>query len=279
VRWDWKCRIAGIPEANERAVRDYFLSEGPQSPMGINGFTIKEFDQARDLALAVKSPELTTALAEFDRVIQVAPPKEKAGPWLKQPAVAAQLRKVVKAAPHHLSAKLLLEYAEGRAPVLLSLTGSIESIDRESYEVLQAVKASKEGGKISGIRQDKLGDAIYRFRRVRGMLHADTRPLLDSMEAFSVSIRNFLSNPPRSIAFHNKAVEGIPAGGATVDRYYEVLRNNPEVMAELKNLKTAVENHGFHRKHGLPRPWKQWAPHLAGEFRWLFQVVPYLCHR
>ena len=228
-----KCRVVAIPDANERAVRDYFLSEGPQSLMGINVFTIKEFDHARDLAMLVKPPALTTALLEFAKVIQAAPPKDKAGPWLKQAAVTAQLRKVVQAAPTHLSAKLLLEYAEGRAPTVLSLTGSIEAIDRESFEVLQAIRSSRTGGSFSGIRQDKLGDAIYRLRRMRTQLHPGTRRLLDSMESFSSIIRTFLGNPPRTAAFINKAVEGIRAAGNTVDQQYQALRNNPEVMAEL----------------------------------------------
>ena len=166
-------------------------------------------------------------------MIQAAPGKDQASSWLKQAAGAAQLRKVVQAAPTHLSAKLLLEYAEGRAPAMLSLTGSIEAIDREAYEVLQAIRSSKASGNLSGIRQDKLGDAVYRLRRMRARMHPDTRPLLDSMEQFSVVIRTFLANPPRTVAFMSKAVTGIQEAGNTVDRQYQALRDNPEVMAEL----------------------------------------------
>ena len=228
-----KCRLVGIPVANERSVRDYFLSEGPHSVMTINIFTMKEFDHARDLAMQTKSPALTTALAEFDKVIQAAPPVVKAGPWVKQPAVANQLRKVLQAAPNHLSAKLLLEFSEGRAPTQLSLAGSIEAIERESFEVLDAIRSSKTGGNLSGIRKDKLGDAVFRLRRMRNQMHPGTRPLLDSMETFSATIRTFMGNPPRTAVFYNKAVEGIRTAGNTVDMHYQQMRNNPEVMAEL----------------------------------------------
>ncbi len=228
-----KCRIVGIPLANERAVRDYFLSEGPHSVIPINIFLMKEFDHARDLAKMVKPAGLTTALAEFDKITQLAPPGPKAAPWLKQQVVANQLRKVLQAAPHHLSAKLLLEYAEGRSPSQLSLAGSIEAIERESYDVLEAIRSSKSGGNLSGIRKDKLGDAVFRLRRMRTQMHPGTRSLLDSMETFSSLIRTFLSNPPRTVMIHNKAVENIRAAGAIVDQQYQQLRNNPEVVAEL----------------------------------------------
>ena len=51
-----KCRLVGIPDANERAVRDYFLSEGPHALLSINVFTLREFDQARDLAMVITPP-------------------------------------------------------------------------------------------------------------------------------------------------------------------------------------------------------------------------------
>ena len=73
-----QCRIVGVPAANERAVRDFFLTEGPQVLMSINVFALKEFDQARDLAMTTRPAALTTALAEFDKIIKSAPAKEKA---------------------------------------------------------------------------------------------------------------------------------------------------------------------------------------------------------
>ncbi len=228
-----KCRIVGIPAANERSVRDFFLSEGPQSLMSINVFALKEFDQARDLALTARPAPLTLALTEFDKIIKAAPPKEKAAAWVKMPAVAAQLRKVLAAAPHHLSAKLLLEYAEGRAPAMLSLTGSIEVIETESSDVLKSIRTSLKDNSLSGLKKDTLGDAVYRLKRLRTRMHPETRPLLDSMEAFSTQVRAFLTNPPRTSVMVNRAAENISAAGSLVDQHYEALRANPEVMAEL----------------------------------------------
>ena len=68
---------------------------------------------------------------------------------------------------------------------------------------------------------------------MRTQLHPGTRQLLDSMETFSVVIRTFLTNPPRTAAFINRAITGIREAGSTVDRQYQALRNNPKVMAEL----------------------------------------------
>ncbi|MES2467207.1 MAG: S16 family serine protease [Verrucomicrobiota bacterium] len=228
-----KCRIIGIPVGNERAVRDLLLAEGPEILLSINVFSLKEFDQARDLAMLGRPAGLATALLEFDKIIKAAPPKAQALAWIRQAAVATQLRKVIAAAPHHLSARLLLDFAEGRASAILSLTGSLEAIDREGQEVLQAIRVSLKQQNLSGIRKDGLGDALFRLRRLRGQMHPETRPLLDSMENYSRLVRAFLSNPPRTEAFISKAVSGIQSAGSLVDQQYRALKANPEVMAEL----------------------------------------------
>ena len=228
-----QCRIVGVPAANERAVRDFFLTEGPHALMSINVFALKEFDQARDLAMTTRPAALTTALAEFDKIIKAAPAKEKAPAWVKMPAVAAQLRKVTAAAPHHLSARLLLEYAEGRAPAMLSLAGSIEVIESETSDVLKSINTTLKDSSLSGLKKDGLGDAVYRLKRLRTRMHPETRPLLDSMEAFSMQVRAFLASPPRSATMFNRAAQGISSAGSLVDENFKSLRANPEVMAEL----------------------------------------------
>jgi|GEM_PF-1146622 len=228
-----KCRIIGIPAANERAVRDLLLTEGPSAFLAINLFSLKEFDQARDLALTTRPAGLATALTEFDKIIKAAPAKDKVGAWVKMPAVTAQLRKVTAAAPHHLSASLLLDYAEGRGKQTLSLSGSIEVIDREAHEVLAAIKTSAKEMNLSGIKKDGIGDSIYRLKRLRPIMHPETRRLLDSMDSFGAMIRNFFANPPRTGAFVLKAIESIHSAGSLVDEQYNALRANPEVAAEL----------------------------------------------
>jgi hypothetical protein len=64
-------------------------------------------------------------------------------------------------------------------------------------------------------------------------MHPETRPLLDSMEAFSRQVRAFLASPPRSATLFNRAAQGISSAGSLVDENFKSLRANPEVMAEL----------------------------------------------
>jgi hypothetical protein len=228
-----QCRIVAIPAANERAMRDYLLSEGPHALMGIHVFVLKEFNDARDLALTVKPAGVSQALTDFDKVVAARITKERAPSWAKLPAVASQLRKVVSAAPHHLSARLLLEYSEGRLPATLSLAGSIEAIDRESGDVIAAIREASANRNLGGLKKDSLGDTVYRLRRLRPIMHPETRRLLDSIESFSSIIRNILSNPPRSATTAQKASDSIAEAGGIVQSENQKLRTNPEVVAEL----------------------------------------------
>ncbi len=228
-----QCRIVAIPAANERAVRDFLLSEGPHALMGIHVFALKEFDEARDLALTVKPAGLTQALTDFDKVVAARIPKQRAAAWTKLPAVAAQLRKVVKAAPHHLSARLLLEYSEGRSPGTLSLAGSLEAMDLESGDLIAAIREASANRNLGGLKKDSLGDTVFRLRRLRPILHPETRRLLDSIESFSTLVRNIMANPPRSAPFAQKAYDSITVAGALVQSENQKLRANPEVVAEL----------------------------------------------
>ena len=164
----WRFRRPAWPKL-PWAVRDFFPTEGPQALMSINVFALMEFDQARDLAMTTRPAALTTALAEFDKIIKSAPAKEKA------PADSS----------------------------------------------------------LSGIKKDGLDDAVYRLKRSRTRMHPETRPLLDSMEAFSRQVRAFVASPPRSATLFNRAAQGISSAGSLVDENFKSLRANPEVMAEL----------------------------------------------
>ncbi|MDB6069680.1 MAG: Sporulation protease LonB, partial [Verrucomicrobiales bacterium] len=228
-----QCRIVGIPAANERAVRDLMISEGPATLVTINIFGMKEFSQARDLAVTQRPAALAGALTEYDKIIKAAPPGPQLAAWLKLPGVVGQLRKVVAAAPHHISAKLLLEFAEARGPQSMSLAGSLEAIDFEAGDLMDAVKSSIGSMGLSGIKEDKLGDAVFRLSRIRAKMHPETRPLLDSIENFSKVVRGFLNNPPNSAAYANKAVEAIQTASSKVSQAERALKSKPEVVAEL----------------------------------------------
>lgn len=228
-----QCRIVGIPAANERAVRDLLISEGPSTLVSINIFGMKEFSHARDLAVSNRAAGLVTALTEYDKIIKAAPTGPQLAAWIKLPGVVGQLRKVVAAAPHHLSAKLLLESAEARGPQSMSIAGSLEAIDFEAGDLMDAVKSSIGSMGLSGLKEDKLGDAVFRLSRIRGKMHPETRPLLDSIENFSKVVRGFLNNPPNSAAYANKAAEAIQAASNKVSLAERALKSKPEVVAEL----------------------------------------------
>jgi len=74
---------------------------------------------------------------------------------------------------------------------------------------------------------------IYRLKRLRPIMHPETKRLLDRMDSFGTLIRSFLTIPPRTGAFGCKAIEGIRPAGSLVDEQYHALRADPEVAVEL----------------------------------------------
>lgn len=74
---------------------------------------------------------------------------------------------------------------------------------------------------------------IYRLKRLRPIMHPETKRRLDRMDSFGTLIRSFFTNPPRTGAFVFKAIEGIRPAGSLVDEQYHALRADPEVAVEL----------------------------------------------
>ena len=227
-----KLHIVAVPAGNADAVRDFALMEGPQRLLNIQVFGLNTFNDARALARRDREEKTAAAITDFDAIMNAKPPGAALGTWIRQPAVLGRLRKVAGNAPNHLSASILLEFAEGGSSLTMSLAGSIQKIEAEAASLLAAIPQAK-GSNLSGLRDDGLGDAVMRLRKVRARCHPETVKVIDSLDDFGTEIRAILKAPPRFAPAMARAMEKIQLVASRVDSAYSTLRNNPEVREEL----------------------------------------------
>jgi hypothetical protein len=116
-----KCLYAAIPEGNEAAIPDMALLNGESSLWGIQIFSIATLQDAVAIARRDRSPQLTEAIKDF-AALQVE--KQHNPGLLGSPSVQEKLKKILELASNHLSAKYLLESAEGNQAQELSLAAS-----------------------------------------------------------------------------------------------------------------------------------------------------------
>ena len=133
------CNIVGVPLGNAKGVNDIVVLNGIDPLLDIQVFTMKNMDQARALSRKEKSPEVQETLDDFKAVANII--REKGGEkWLKNAAVQEKLEGVLEKMPHHMSAKLLLDYARGKAPSKLSAGGSFHEIDSRASGMFNRIQ-------------------------------------------------------------------------------------------------------------------------------------------
>ncbi|MCP5537167.1 MAG: hypothetical protein H7A51_13180 [Akkermansiaceae bacterium] len=154
------CKIVGIPHGNAKGVYDSYLLDGPAPLLKINVFTQKNFDDAYKLSRVEKSSEIVTAMETYQIVADLV--QESGLSVLKDAKVQEQLKKVLENAPNHLSAKVLLEVAQGKVTNTLSLRGTLDEIDQEmsAFGYGGLGEETKATAKESVAHLDKIKDKI-----------------------------------------------------------------------------------------------------------------------
>lgn len=223
------CELVAVPIKNARSLSDLVLTHGVAPIAKIQVFTIADFDQAKALADVEKAEKLDKAIAEF-ALVQGAYARHK-DKILANAKVRAKLGEILVLAPNHLSAKLMLEKATGRSPKVLSLQGSLESIDSSAASLINAAQAGGAGrGKLD---KDDLADAISGLRRIRSKLDRRTWSFADAIQDFGIKVRDFQSAPPRSVPQIRKKISEINSAAGRIESAASKIRNNEGMMEEL----------------------------------------------
>jgi hypothetical protein len=129
---DGQCKITLIPERNSRDPVDLALLDGTSPLWETQIFSIGTIDEALGLARKDRAGKVSDAIARFN-ALRARLPAVVTSNFLQSPVVQTELKEVLRSAPNHLSAAILLRAAENQLPQELSLNRSVEEIIAASY--------------------------------------------------------------------------------------------------------------------------------------------------
>jgi hypothetical protein len=228
------CKVVAVPQKNEGSVTDVFVTDGPMPLLKICVFSIKHFDDAVALAASDRDAVIGPAVSEFAiiRDVCLRDPRAATG-ILKSAQGQARLQAVLQKAPHCLSAKYLLLYAQNRAPKTLSLAGSVQAVDTSGKSLVQAVKSDEARGGGLAIQEDEARSTLNNLRNLRPKLDSRVWPYVDAMLKFGEVVRAYVMNPARSGAGLDAFLRNAQATGAAMQTAKEQLLSDPQVVEEL----------------------------------------------
>ncbi|MEM7010930.1 MAG: hypothetical protein AAF585_05540 [Verrucomicrobiota bacterium] len=219
---DSQVEILAVPDVKGARLGDLVLNNEGDLLLKTQVFTVKDFDEAKKIAVAPESrdPQLQEAIKTFAEV-QKALNRPNPMSYLRNPQVRERLQKTLQLAPNHASAKLLLLKGANRNPQKLTLVGSLNEINHAAV-FLQDGKSPKYGD---------FRTAIAGVGRKRDLL--DQRCL----EWFSaIANYNTLANQGGSSLSgtqrdeHRQRVEHAQK---RIDLEYQKLMSNPEIREVL----------------------------------------------
>lgn len=227
------CKIIAVPIKNEPSVVDVLVTDGPAPLTGISIFTIKQFEDAALLANPERPAALQQALVEMENIRSVLQRDPRMIPQiLKTPAAAARLQSVLEKAPNCISAKYLLLYAQGRAPNVLTLGGSIEATDNSGAALVNALKQLDQPA--DSLKPDELGTSLTRLRNLRPKVDRRVWPYLDSLVNFGDLVRASVLTPSITAGSRrNEFFQKLRQTAKSVNNSKSALLADPQIREEL----------------------------------------------
>ncbi|MDD5262723.1 MAG: hypothetical protein PHD76_12835 [Methylacidiphilales bacterium] len=119
-----KCTLVAIPDTNAPDIEDMLVMRPSDILTNIQIFSIKDIDQAKELACKDRSEPLKQSMELFQKLAE----SINSGHSISAPDTREQLNKVLGLTPNHLSARFLLQKSLGRIPARMSLEGSLREI-------------------------------------------------------------------------------------------------------------------------------------------------------
>jgi hypothetical protein len=223
-----QCTVACIPVKNGRSMADHMLLKGVRPVTAIQIFVTEKFDDAKKIAASPRDPSVAKAITEFAEIARVLNANANPGTAVKHPKVIERLRSVLKSAPNHLSARLLLDFAEGRGAKVLSAAGSLDAILSESAALIAGLRAGDPGK----LGKDKVADAVSALSNLRPRLDKRTHAYADALLDFGRAFRQYTtgSDQPDTQRDAVKALNDLSAKGSRVNAEFDKLRSDQLLM-------------------------------------------------
>ena len=223
------CKLIAIPIRNVSAVEDMVVLNETKWLWEIQIVTIAKFDEAVQLAVAEREANLAQALADFEKLAKEL--RTRGPAILAFPQVQQFLQKILTACPNHLSARLLQQVGQKKAPDRLSLIGSFNAIDRACKPFIQVMET--DHAITSPIARDKYADSLFTLRNLRLKLDQRTIPYADALANFIDTWRSYTQYPISGASRTAEVNRIIRQKGGEASRRYKELRQDPQIMEEI----------------------------------------------
>jgi hypothetical protein len=197
--------------------------------------SFQSFSPLSALAAEKRDETLAATVSEFAVIQDVClrDPRSAIG-ILKSPQAMVRLQAVLQKAPHCLSAKFLLQHAQGRAVKTLSLAGSVQAVDSGGQGLLQSVKNDEGRGGGLGIQEDEIRTTLNSLRNMRPKVDIRVWPYLDALLRLGEVVRAQVLNPARSGAGLEAFLRNAKETGSSVQTAKSSLLSDPQVVEELR---------------------------------------------
>lgn len=226
-----QCDVIVIPEENSVSVRDFAIAGSLEPITGIQIFSVENFSQAKEIARMKESGRLTNAIKLFSEIQEaLARYPNAVNATLRHPKVVQRLSEIVDLAPHHLSAKVLLDLATNKLPENMSLAGSLTTIDHRCSDIVNALDMKTE--QYSALDNREMSTAIIELRTMRNKLDPRTLPYADAILNFGQSLAELQTSRPNGTALQ-KLISEIEIAADKASQEYDQLSRDPEVVEEL----------------------------------------------
>ncbi|HYO11149.1 MAG TPA: S16 family serine protease [Tepidisphaeraceae bacterium] len=179
-----ECAIIAVPAGNYDQLADAMVYEGTALLTRIQVLGMGTLDEAQAVARTDRADKLRRAIELFAEVQQAARTPE----MLKSKAVREKLGLVSDLAPNHYSAKLLLLYAQDKAPRRLSATASLYYTAVAVNRMLPVLSELDKAANRQQVTPAVLSEGMKSLDKVRRIAHPSVVPLIDAWRDFFRSV-------------------------------------------------------------------------------------------
>ncbi len=222
-----RCTCIGIPQGNAIGALDLAIIDGAAPFLSMQVFSMETFEDA--LALGAMDGAARPVLLEFTTATG---PLKQNPASLRQPAVLAALRDIVKRQPNHLSATILLMIAEGRLPQRLSPAGSLNAVDVAVQDIVKSTMHDLTTASV--LDKNSISKARVALRQIKDKLDPRTVPVASAWIAWSEAADRLSGLTVKQESAVRKALEDINATARAARDAGTKLMQNAEFNEDLK---------------------------------------------
>ncbi len=224
-----KCTGVCIPVKNVNAMVDHGVLKGPLPIAMIQIFSATTFEEASKIVSLPRDKGLDGAMTSFSEIQKAIASQPNPQLWLKHPKVVEKLKAILKAAPNHLSAKVLLDIGEGRQPATMSPLSSITAIDTEAEQLMEFIKNDA----VEKAQRDQLSGAMDRLAKLRPRLDKRTQGYADSIVEYGRALRFYLDSKVSGRDGAIRLITEMRAKTAKLQAESAALRSNKDLMESM----------------------------------------------